>query len=114
MEKFKLSFDDLKVETFNVTNSARVKGTVFANTGDICINCPTDNQPSCNISKPENGCPGVTQPATCGNNQTCVKTCNNTCVNTCLVSCAGDTCDVMTCDIVACGHPVTKGYQFYC
>ncbi|MFA8343014.1 MAG: pinensin family lanthipeptide [Rhodothermaceae bacterium] len=112
MEKFKLSLNDLKVESFNTSEEEKAsKGTVFANTGDLCINCPTSNEPSCDLTKPANGCNNNnTVGATCGSQHTCV----STCIETCMVSCAGDTCDVMTCDIIACGNPVTDGFQFYC
>lgn len=111
MEKFKLSLNDLKVETFNTSEAEKAsKGTIFANTGDICINCPTQPEPSCDVTSPMTGCNNNTAAATCGNQNTCVSTCNDTC----MASCAGDTCDVMTCNIVNCGNPVTAGHEFYC
>lgn len=112
MEKLKLKIEDLKVETFNTSALKTKKGTVLANTGDHCIACETDPEPSCQATSPGMGCGLPTIDDTCGDNNTCVNTCGNSCGGTCDHTCNQPTCD--TCDIGQCTHPVTNGQQLVC
>lgn len=72
MNKLKLRLDDLRVDTFHITQVRKEKGTVF---GEQCT-CPT----ACTCP----GCP--TCDASC--NGTCVASCNGTCDASCDGTCA--------------------------
>jgi hypothetical protein len=82
MKKLRLGLDDLRVDTFDTTAPRKEKGTVFGEQCTCWTQCGQDTCP---------GCP------TCGD--TCPNTCAYSCDDfSCAWTCAGNTCEVYTCD----------------
>lgn len=100
--KLKLNLDDLGVDTFDTTATAKGKGTVF---GEQC---------TCYTYCGQNTCPGC---PTCGGscNGTCDASCNGTCNcptnDTCGYSCYYTDCGCLpeTCQQTNCGRDVCCG-----
>ncbi|MFA7420501.1 MAG: hypothetical protein WCZ90_12525 [Melioribacteraceae bacterium] len=94
MGKLKLNLDEIKVESFEVSNNVKVTGTVFGQETGGGSTCP----PMCEYTVEYGSCVGTcdTEVASCGATcVTCDATCPVTCPVTCLATC-GDSCTCAT------------------
>jgi hypothetical protein len=85
--KLILNLEDLSVDSFDTTAAEKPRGTVFGEQCTCYTVCTCPGCPTCDVS-----CNG-TCPDTCAN--TCQYTCDD---YSCAWTCAGNTCEVYTCD----------------
>jgi hypothetical protein len=74
MNKLKLHLDELAVESFDTTATAKEKGTVFGEQCTCYTNCTCPGCPTC-----DHTCAYTCDDATCPACPTCAASCNGTC-----------------------------------